>query len=81
MAGKMIVYSENSRQAILRGVNQLADAVKVTLGPRGRNVMLSRKYGSPIITKDGVTVAKEIELKDKQEDVGARMVREVASRR
>jgi len=64
----------------MRGVNALANTVKVTLGPRGRNVMISRKYGSPIITKDGVSVAKEIELKDKNEDLGARMVREVASK-
>jgi chaperonin GroEL len=80
MAGKQVIFSEDARSVILRGVNALADTVKVTLGPRGRNVMLSRKYGSPIITKDGVTVAKEIELKDKQEDLGARMVREVASK-
>jgi chaperonin GroEL len=80
MAGKQLIFSEDARNVILRGVNALADTVKVTLGPRGRNVMLSRKYGSPIITKDGVTVAKEIELKDKQEDIGARMVREVASK-
>ena len=80
MAGKMIVYSENSRQAILRGVNQLADAVKVTLGPKGRNVVLEKKFGGPLITKDGVTVAKEIELKDPLENMGAQMVREVASK-
>jgi chaperonin GroEL len=80
MAGKMIVYSENSRQAILRGVNQLADAVKVTLGPKGRNVVLEKKFGGPTITKDGVTVAKEIELKDPLENMGAQMVREVASK-
>jgi chaperonin GroEL len=77
---KQIVYSENSRQAILRGVNQLADAVKVTLGPRGRNVVLEKKFGGPNITKDGVTVAKEIELKDPLENMGAQMVREVASK-
>jgi chaperonin GroEL len=75
-----IVYSENSRQAILRGVNQLADAVKVTLGPKGRNVVLEKKFGGPNITKDGVTVAKEIELKDPLENMGAQMVREVASK-
>src|SRR3984893_15649764 len=77
---KQIVYSENSRQAILRGVNQLADAVKVTLGPKGRNVVLEKKFGGPNITKDGVTVAKEIELKDPLENMGAQMVREVASK-
>ena len=80
MPAKQIVYSENSRQAILRGVNQLADAVKVTLGPRGRNVVLEKKFGGPTITKDGVTVAKEIELKDPLENMGAQMVREVASK-
>ena len=77
---KQIVYGENSRQAILRGVNTLADAVKVTLGPKGRNVVLDKKFGSPTITKDGVTVAKEIELKDPLENMGAQMVREVASK-
>jgi chaperonin GroEL len=77
---KQIVYSEASRQAILRGVNQLADAVKVTLGPKGRNVVLEKKFGGPTITKDGVTVAKEIELKDPLENMGAQMVREVASK-
>src|SRR5579884_2066206 len=80
MAAKQIVYSESSRQAILRGVNQLADAVKVTLGPRGRNVVLEKKFGGPTITKDGVTVAKEIKLKDPLENMGAQMVREVASK-
>jgi chaperonin GroEL len=80
MAAKQIVYSENSRQAILRGVNQLADAVKVTLGPKGRNVVLEKKFGGPTITKDGVTVAKEVELKDPLENMGASMVREVASK-
>jgi chaperonin GroEL len=77
---KQIVQGAESRAAILRGVNQLADAVKITLGPRGRNVVLDKKYGSPTITKDGVTVAKEIELKDPMENMGAQMVREVASR-
>src|SRR5437763_8266953 len=77
---KQIIYSENSRQAILRGVNQLADAVKVTLGPKGRNVVLEKKFGGPNITKDGVTVAKEIELKDPLENMGAQLVREVASK-
>jgi chaperonin GroEL len=77
---KQIIYSDRSRQAILRGVNQLADAVKVTLGPRGRNVILEKKFGGPTITKDGVTVAKEIELQDPLENMGAQMVREVASK-
>jgi chaperonin GroEL len=77
---KQIVYGAESRQAILRGVNHLADAVKVTLGPKGRNVVLDKKFGSPTITKDGVTVAKEIELKDPLENMGAQMVREVASK-
>src|ERR1700709_2644709 len=77
---KQIIYSDESRQAILRGVNQLADAVKVTLGPRGRNVVLEKKFGGPTITKDGVTVAKEIELKDPLENMGAPMVPEVASK-
>ncbi len=77
---KQIVHGEGSRQAILRGVNQLADAVKITLGPKGRNVVLDKKFGSPTITKDGVTVAKEIELKDPLENMGAQMVREVASK-
>jgi chaperonin GroEL len=77
---KHIVHGEESRQAILRGVNLLADAVKVTLGPKGRNVVIEKKFGSPTITKDGVTVAKEIELKDGLENMGAQMVREVASK-
>src|ERR1700676_4997359 len=77
---KQIIYSEDSRQAILRGVNQLADAVKVTLGPKGRNVVLEKKFGGPNITKDGVTVAKEIELQDPLENMGAQMVKEVASK-
>jgi chaperonin GroEL len=77
---KQIIHGAESRAAILRGVNQLADAVKITLGPRGRNVVLDKKYGSPTITKDGVTVAKEIELKDAMENMGAQMVKEVASR-
>jgi chaperonin GroEL len=77
---KQIIYSESARHALLRGVNQLADAVKVTLGPRGRNVVIDRKFGSPTITKDGVTVAKEIDLKDPVENLGARMVKEVASK-
>jgi len=77
---KQIVTGENSRQAILRGVNILADAVKITLGPKGRNAVIEKKFGSPIITKDGVTVAKEIELQDPLENMGAQMVREVASK-
>ena len=77
---KQIIYGEESRQAILRGVNQLANAVKVTLGPKGRNVVLDKKFGSPTITKDGVTVAKEIDLPDALENMGAQMVREVASK-
>jgi chaperonin GroEL len=77
---KQIIHGEESRAAILRGVNQLADTVKITLGPKGRNVVLDKKYGSPTITKDGVTVAKEIELKDATENMGAQMVREVASK-
>ena len=77
---KQIVHGEESRQAILRGVNLLADAVKVTLGPKGRNVVIEKKFGSPTITKDGVTVAKEIELRDGLENMGAQMVREVASK-
>ncbi len=77
---KQIVYGDNARRKIIEGVNQLADAVKVTLGPKGRNVVLDKKFGSPTITKDGVTVAKEIELKDQLENMGAQMVREVASK-
>ncbi len=77
---KNIIYREDARGAILRGVNALADAVKVTLGPKGRNVILEKKFGSPLITKDGVTVAKEIDLQDPMENLGARMVREVASK-
>src|SRR3979409_50879 len=78
MAAKELRYREDARAAMLRGVDALANTVKVTLGPKGRNVVLSRKFGSPLITKDGVTVAKEIELKDKYENMGAQMVREVA---
>src|SRR6187200_1221467 len=77
---KLITYGTESRQAMLRGVNLLADTVKVTLGPRGRNVILDSKFGSPTITKDGVTVAKEIDLADPLENMGAQMVREVASK-
>src|SRR5580700_7854748 len=77
---KRIVFGADSRQAILRGVDILADAVKITLGPKGRNVVIQKKFGAPIITKDGVTVAKEIELQDPLENMGAQMVREVASK-
>src|SRR6202011_1734607 len=80
MAGKQIVYNEDARHALMRGVNRLADAVKVTLGPKGRNVVIDKKFGSPTITKDGVTVAKEIDVPDPVENLGARMVREVASK-
>ncbi len=77
---KSIIYAEDARQSILRGVNKLADAVQVTLGPKGRNVLIEKKFGSPLMTKDGVTVAKEVELKDKHENMGAQLVREVASK-
>src|SRR6267143_1043487 len=77
---KQVIHGEESRAAILRGINQLADAVKITLGPKGRNVVIDKKFGSPTITKDGVTIAKEIELKDSLENMGAQMVREVASK-
>jgi chaperonin GroEL len=80
MAGKQIVYNEDARHALMRGVDKLADAVKVTLGPKGRNVVIDKKFGSPTITKDGVTVAKEIDVPDPVETLGARMVREVASK-
>ena len=80
MAAKEITYAEECRQAVLKGVNQLADAVKVTLGPKGRNVLIEKKFGSPSSTKDGVTVAKEIELTDPKENMGAQVVREVASK-
>ena len=80
MSAKDIVFSEAARSAVLRGVNQLADAVKVTLGPKGRNVVIAKSFGSPLITKDGVTVAKEIELENKLENMGAQMVKEVASK-
>ena len=80
MAGKQIVYNEHARHALMRGVNKLADTVKVTLGPKGRNVVIDKKFGSPTITKDGVTVAKEIDVPDPVENLGARMVREVASK-
>src|SRR5690349_13759166 len=77
---KQIIYGTDSRAAILRGVNLLADTVKLTLGPRGRNVVIDKKFGSPTITKDGVTVAQQIELQDSLENMGAQMVREVASK-
>src|SRR5712692_9476252 len=77
---KGLVFGDKARAAILRGVNFLADAVKATLGPKGRNVVIEKKFGSPTITKDGVTVAKEIELQDSHENMGAQMVREVASK-
>ncbi len=80
MSAKDIVFSEKARASILRGVNQLADAVKVTLGPKGRNVVINKSFGSPLVTKDGVTVAKEVELEDKLENMGAQMVKEVASK-
>ena len=80
MAAKEIAYQETARNLILAGVNALADAVKVTLGPKGRNVVLEKSFGSPTVTKDGVTVAKEIELENKFENMGAQMVREVASK-
>ena len=77
---KIIVFNEEARQALKRGVDKLANAVKVTLGPKGRNVVIEQGYGSPIITKDGVTVAKEVELEDKMENIGAELVKEVASK-
>src|ERR1043165_9916591 len=80
MAAKNLIYNEQARRALERGVNKVADAVKVTLGPRGRNVVIEKKFGSPTITKDGVTVAKEVELSDPLEDVGAKLVKEVASK-
>ena len=80
MAAKQIKFGEDARSKVLRGVNLLADAVTATLGPRGRNVVLEKSWGAPTITKDGVTVAKEIELADKFENMGAQMVREVASK-
>src|SRR5262245_37927588 len=80
MAAKEVRFDDHARSAILRGVNTLADAVKVTLGPRVRNVVIEKSWGSPTVTKDGVTVAKEIELEDKFENMGAQMVKEVASK-
>ena len=80
MSAKEIVFAEQARASMLRGVNALADAVKVTLGPKGRNVVINKSFGSPVVTKDGVSVAKEIELEDKLENMGAAMVKEVASK-
>src|SRR5713226_51722 len=80
MSAKIITYSADARAALKRGVDKLADAVKVTLGPKGRNVVLEKKFGAPSVTKDGVTVAKEIELEDPIENMGAQMVKEVASK-
>src|SRR5436305_9408786 len=80
MGAKIVKFNRDAREAILRGVNILADAVTVTLGPKGRNVVLDKSFGAPNVTKDGVTVAKEIELKDKFENMGAQMVKEVASK-
>jgi chaperonin GroEL len=80
MAAKLVKFSEDARARVARGVNVLADAVTVTLGPRGRNVVLEKSWGAPTVTKDGVTVAKEIELADKFENMGAQMVKEVASK-
>ncbi len=80
MGAKILLYDEEARKSVLKGVNTLADAVKVTLGPKGRNVIIDKSFGSPTVTKDGVTVAKEIELEDKFENMGAQMVKEVASK-
>src|SRR6202789_3879179 len=80
MSAKQLVFDESARRALERGANILADAVKVTIGPKGRNVVLDKKYGSPVITNDGVTIAKEIELSDPYENMGAQIVREVASK-
>lgn len=80
MAAKDVQFHDNARARIIKGVNVLADAVKVTLGPKGRNVVLERSFGAPLITKDGVSVAKEVELKDKLENMGAQMVKQVASK-
>src|SRR5512139_2476697 len=80
MAAKMLVYDETARRALERGANAVANAVRVTLGPKGRNVVLDKKWGSPTITKDGVTVAKEIELEDPYENMGAQLVKEVATK-
>ena len=80
MSAKQVLFGDDARVRMVRGINTLANAVKVTLGPKGRNVVLDRNFGAPLVTKDGVTVAREIELKDKFENMGAQMVREVASK-
>jgi chaperonin GroEL len=80
MSAKQIAFDQEAREALRRGIHKLAKAVKVTLGPKGRNVIIQKSFGSPLVTKDGVTVAKEIDLEDKYENMGARMVREVASK-
>ena len=80
MAAKQVIFGETARHKMLNGLNVLADAVKVTLGPKGRNVVLERSFGAPTVTKDGVSVAKEIELKDKLQNMGAQLVKEVASK-
>jgi chaperonin GroEL len=80
MAAKQLLFDEAARQKVLRGVELLSRAVKVTLGPKGRNVVIDKKFGSPLVTKDGVTVAKEIELSDPYENIGAQLVKEVASK-
>src|ERR1035437_1492386 len=80
MAAKQLAFNQDAREALKRGVDKLADAVKVTLGPKGRNVVLAKSFGSPTITKDGVSVAKEVELEDAYENMGAQMVKEVASK-
>src|SRR5262245_65339137 len=80
MAAKVVKFSQDARDRVLKGVNLLADAVTVTLGPKGRNVVIEKSFGAPVVTKDGVTVAKEIELEDKVENMGAQMVKEVASK-
>ncbi|MCK4555078.1 MAG: chaperonin GroEL, partial [Candidatus Aenigmarchaeota archaeon] len=77
---KEIIFDENARSALMRGVNKLADTVRITLGPKGRNVVLAKSYGSPVITNDGVTIAKEIELSDAYENMGAKLVKEVATK-
>ena len=77
---KDLKYAEDARHSLERGVNKLADTVKITLGPKGRNVVLDKKYGSPVVTNDGVTIAKEIELEDRYENMGAQLVKEVAAR-
>ena len=80
MAAKQVTFAADNREKLLRGVNSMANAVKVTLGPKGRNVLIDKSFGAPLVTKDGVTVAKEIELEDKLENMGAQMLKEVASK-